>query len=747
MDATEGFSWTPALFVRDHVLIGEVTEEAKQQFRNRCEQELNGFESELKSLEKRGRFRSPDGRSRFVEWVKERILVLSRELDHLVRSSRCAKEAQERFKQLIETTRSEALYFQKQCEGYESGKRALDEKFAKAADSVLSAGNALEAPLQRSIPRARKLAQCLQGAESQGEGRGILVARCLSRYGEGVTDEEQREIAQRATRVNVGGVVNAVAAPYAVVSRLYSGVMKVWLMGAIDEGFREQGAGDLFHAMSAADPKFREGVERFGNSLPGWAKSVGRGIRALDMKISQVDGYLSEQFYAFPGLPSEAVYGAGELAIPHVAVMTWRVAKTTIQICATPLKQGVNATKRWVDGRHLVRISGGLSRSESSVEGLLSPLLQNKMSALAKRMNDYSQGSFQEVTSSFVREWTSSYEGLPNIIDVRTVLPKVAMGRSKDSVFIVTTKSTTAPLILKEFVGIDQKGGRLSHELLAYSLLEKYSLDNLSCPKLLKVGKFHADSAGENGLLMMTFAGGESLAVTLDHIAQLPLNRSARALALEGYAKSMEKAGLAFAELHKKSLSFDRVVSPDYVFGECQTIRRATNDVLGLLKGKGMDERSLTSLSQVEKIAGEFTANPGRPTLVHGDAHLGNFFWNPHEGRLTAIDPGALVFSLDAKLRPVGSPMNDYIKWKTMLEGFGSDLGLVGGEVKILQDAFAAGYTLQASPGVFSTEAMRFYEVAYRVLRLKRVLKEGGQLPSAEAGSLIAQIQKHLSGN
>jgi hypothetical protein len=77
--------------------------------------------------------------------------------------------------------------------------------------------------------------------------------------------------------------------------------------------------------------------------------------------------------------------------------------------------------------------------------------------------------------------------------------------------------------------------------------------------------------------------------------------------------------------------------------------------------------------------------------LVHGDAHPGNFFWDPTAG-ITFIDTPTFHYSMDVNGMPIASPERDISNFIQRLAHYGRVFKLHPEEIARLHDTFVNSY-------------------------------------------------------
>lgn len=195
---------------------------------------------------------------------------------------------------------------------------------------------------------------------------------------------------------------------------------------------------------------------------------------------------------------------------------------------------------------------------------------------------------------------------------------------------------------------------------------------------------------GPAGVITYSAAPGRSLHTMLGEIRGK--SGRDRVKALQEMSKAVAQTGRALAELHTKPKGSGGKVSKSYLKVHWQRARDLTADVArdrDLYRRAGLDVDELSR--RVENAISASSRNPGRKALLHGDAHPGNFFWDPHEG-VTLIDTTTMHYSMTAKGRPRGAPERDISNFEQRLAHFGQEFDLKSEEIIPLQQAFRKAY-------------------------------------------------------
>ncbi len=151
--------------------------------------------------------------------------------------------------------------------------------------------------------------------------------------------------------------------------------------------------------------------------------------------------------------------------------------------------------------------------------------------------------------------------------------------------------------------------------------------------------------------------------------------------------KGIEKLGAALAEFHQirtqKDMPLDSAIF--------ERLYRDLNQVVGNLEqeNSGIDIQALQNyvaylVQQMKKI--KLTRS-----IIHGDAHLGNFLYDAKTDTVSMVDYNELNRSVDGEGNPLGYAATDVM---SMLDVIGANkkFGLTQEEANVLSEAFIKGY-------------------------------------------------------
>jgi hypothetical protein len=258
------------------------------------------------------------------------------------------------------------------------------------------------------------------------------------------------------------------------------------------------------------------------------------------------------------------------------------------------------------------------------------------------------------------------------------------------------------------------KAEEFARELSALQHLGQMNLPDGRAPTPRGVAR-----SGTGGLLVASAAEGEALN---------------RMMARAGAAAGPERES-AFRSLRDAIAATARALSQLHATGTRgqvapEFIDRHVNAMLDIMNNV---ERAATRLARVhfdpaaarpraEGLVAGFREQPGGSAVVHGDAHPGNFFYDPATG-VTMIDTPTLHYSIDANGNPIGAAGRDVGNFGQKLAHFGSEFGLRPEEITELQRAFQSGYT-EAGGGPSTPQADAFFRARTALGELLRTAND-----------------------
>ncbi len=256
--------------------------------------------------------------------------------------------------------------------------------------------------------------------------------------------------------------------------------------------------------------------------------------------------------------------------------------------------------------------------------------------------------------------------------------------------------------------------------------------------KALAVGRALTPE-GEKGVLVMSVAPGHSMDEIIARPSKAPDPERTGALAeLEG---AVVVTARTLADLHTRPHGSGAPLPHDFLKqlpGNKSIVKRLKRASGPLLREADLHPQLIRQ--RMDELLLAFRDNPGGAGLTHGDAHPGNFFYDPGVG-ITLIDTPNLHFSMDANRKPAGTPARDVAKFYQSLASFGPRAGLLPekGEIARLHQIFLGSY--RDAGGIFTEEAFAYFRAeaalgdlrrAATAVRLElRTRPSGDKLPSS----------------
>jgi len=253
---------------------------------------------------------------------------------------------------------------------------------------------------------------------------------------------------------------------------------------------------------------------------------------------------------------------------------------------------------------------------------------------------------------------------------------------------------------------------------------------------------------GPAGVMVASVAPGRAIDDVIAAVGTVdgPL----RAERMAELTRAVSDTAAALAELHTGPSGSGGRVHSSYLDFHIGLAQRLTDEVLaardiyeelgGLLPNELRTRIDLAITATEQAQLGS--------ALVHGDAHPGNFFWDPQAG-VTFIDTPTFHYSMDANGSPIASPERDVSNFQQRLAHYSRTFGLDPVEVAHLQDAFLQSYR-DSGGATLNPDAMRMFgarSVLNKLIQLGdevRVLRdeslEGGSTDPAMLRSRIEDM-------
>ena len=313
-------------------------------------------------------------------------------------------------------------------------------------------------------------------------------------------------------------------------------------------------------------------------------------------------------------------------------------------------------------------------------------------------------------------------------------------GQSGAPVYLVRDGSDGIIAVAKIFPAVEE----LVRELSALDRLGADEFLTFRTPRVEGVAVVPLPD-GPAGALIMSVAPGRSL---FDLIAQVR-GAADRPAALAELHRAVTDAAVSLAELHGRPAGTGGRVDPGFLRFNHGLAQRETASVAQHaleLRRLGIDAAEL--VSRVDEAVAAGLASPGGSSIMHGDAHPGNIFWDPTHG-VTLIDAPHSHFSIDGAGRPIGSAARDVANMMERLAHFGLEADLTQGEVARIRTAFSETYGRAGGPPI-PPEALTAFTVRFAVrdvldtLNELQALSELGRPDLAQATTLRAQLATEI---
>ncbi len=282
--------------------------------------------------------------------------------------------------------------------------------------------------------------------------------------------------------------------------------------------------------------------------------------------------------------------------------------------------------------------------------------------------------------------------------------PAGAKGVSGAPVYLVLDREKNLLGVVKQFP--DKKLADMGGELYAMHVLNRLGLRQSRSPYPIR----SAALPDGGGTVLISPAQGRGID---DFIAQVGKARPGpeRAAAMDELREAVRQNGVALAEFHTRPLGSGRTAATaidDHI--------RAVQEITGKIRERLPDLdlwRSRQTLdadqlqARVDALVEGLRRNPGTASLVHGDYHPGNVFFDRQAG-ITFIDSGRLHESIGLNGWPTGAPARDYANFYQKLINFGPQYGLERTEILELTELFRQAYT-SSGGAPLTAEAIQFF--------------------------------------
>ncbi|MGW5052652.1 toxin glutamine deamidase domain-containing protein [Actinokineospora sp. NPDC004072] len=277
-------------------------------------------------------------------------------------------------------------------------------------------------------------------------------------------------------------------------------------------------------------------------------------------------------------------------------------------------------------------------------------------------------------------------------------------------------------------------------EMSAADQLHNAQLNNFTVPDVLAVASVPGPDGDRRGVLFSSLAPGTSVDAMLRRV---PLSWD-RDGAMRDLHDAVTGVARGMAELHRGS---DQRATPDYLAPHADAIREHLERLearRAILDERGIDLDEIRAA--VDRTLDAAAADPGPASLAHGDAHLGNFLWDPDAGT-SIIDAPTMHQSMDSTGAPTGSPARDVALFDQRIGHFGHEFGLTRSEINQLRTAFAETYQRNGGPAT-PPHVRAMFDARAAMHRLARAVERFENRPEPrrepDIGAAAAALQDAL---
>ncbi len=263
-----------------------------------------------------------------------------------------------------------------------------------------------------------------------------------------------------------------------------------------------------------------------------------------------------------------------------------------------------------------------------------------------KKYNSYS--SLENGVRGFLADELSLNEYDYSIVDANLT---AVGGKSQDTVFLVKDSARHVCYVVKAFRSPKDLTSMFIQEISALDLIEQLSLPGVVPIKPIAFASY-SNQDEEWGLLLETAAKGERIDQFIYQLGSLEPGSKERMTFLKTCQGVFQRMAESFAKLH------DRKSLQSYSIPEI-ALTRYQKSIPTILESSfiiGELEKHFSSddfLQYVEKIKAEAVTVPLFYSYWHGDAHLGNMFYDQINNAFYFIDVANLHHAVSMKEEPL----------------------------------------------------------------------------------------------
>lgn len=308
-------------------------------------------------------------------------------------------------------------------------------------------------------------------------------------------------------------------------------------------------------------------------------------------------------------------------------------------------------------------------------------------------------------------------------------------GRSSDRVFMIKDHQGQFCYAVKAFKNPQQMPSKFLYEISALNFIEQLNLPHMGTIYPLAFARYR-DQNQQWGLLLESLAQGKRIDHSIAQLAEQSLNTKQRQLDLDLICKAFHQMGKTFASFHRITSANLASIPSDIVEKYEKQLSQILDD--SIIVNELSNHVSLSHFIQVmEEIKQAALHTPVVYTYFHGDAHLGNLFYNDEQDLVFFIDVAKMHQSIDLYNFPLSDGTVDllWIEDSFLRHAIGR---LTKEEINILLQKFYESYEMEQ--GQLPDENLLLFYRTYT--RLDRLMRYSGSIKGDESAEQV--IEKKL---
>jgi hypothetical protein len=442
-----------------------------------------------------------------------------------------------------------------------------------------------------------------------------------------------------------------------------------------------------------------------GRAASGAVRAIPGAVQAIPGAVSSVPRRIAEWFARNRG------YLVGESVAPgwggRAAAAAQGRTAAQMEAAILALRTETGAVDAAARARLLASLPEVVAGTEAEVRALASATLGVPSEQLSVRLVETAAGQVGQRGASGARVYLIFLE---------------QPGQARQLISVVKNFPSSVEGQIDVFAG----------ELSALQRLNQEILPNQGAARTMAAGR----TAAGDAVLVMTAARGtaiDDLLIQLGAFAREQAALSGPALAASQAAEretfeilrsACRRNGEAIGTLHSSTRGASGATTFATHTEGARDIMRQLPPLVEARPGLAPVDFGAASDRLQQLIAG-IERNPGAASVVHGDFHPGNVFYDAASGRVTFIDAARVHQSIGAAGNPIASSARDVASFHATLELFGGQYGVSGSRVSALQSAFMEGYASTAAANAFTPEALAFYRARFVLGQYIEALKTG----------------------